>query len=735
MPCDAGQSREMAMARTYDGERSPPSKLNFQDDSGHDLSPQSAETAKNGKRDPGSIPPSLAALGIIELLESDSRPTFVVELNHIQGKPFLRTRVIYYNAPLLSCVALKELVSGTAVPESMSVAYNAYKGWFTELLQHSNSSNGTPYSFCGLLWTAFTMKRQFGIISGTPGPQSSDTGPRNIAQESEQVSSSQGGETRPDLINVTSNSSAELSFRRNGLPHHIQFFRNIDWTSTSLGPTGAWSPQLRQMITLLMSDPNPAFLFWTREDMILVYNEAAIVVVAEKHPHAQGRPGKESFAEVWEPFSGQFASVFTSRRALRHENMPAHLRRHGRMDECYVTYTYLPVIDDGGAVVGIYETFQDVTRQVLFGRRLSMLLEISTCSANVRETKLFWQRLLQALESNHNDVPFAILYSVDEIWHNDMKASGAMQLRSHKMCALEGLLGIPAGHVAAPAILDLEEGTEGYGSAFRKAMEIEDHVLLRREDGSLPESYVEGFACRGFGETCSSAVVCPIRPTGGKNIVGFLVLGLNPRQGYDEDGRQFIDILSRQIATSVAAVVLLDEEIRRGRKVAEDAAHDQAKLEQQLDMTNKELMKSENKFELMADDAPVGMVTADTSGRILYANKAWYDISGSPKTASDAESWLTLYEDPDFCQAMLLQLLTTGEPITIEACLKKPWVKEISNGEILRIPTWILVSADVDKFDDGSIKNFRATVTDISQQKWAEEIQKRRTDEAIVCTT
>jgi hypothetical protein len=40
------------------------------------------------------------------------------------------------------------------------------------------------------------------------------------------------------------------------------------------------------MVTLLMSDPNPAFLFWTEEDMILVYNEAAIVAVAEKHPHA-----------------------------------------------------------------------------------------------------------------------------------------------------------------------------------------------------------------------------------------------------------------------------------------------------------------------------------------------------------------------------------------------------------------------------------------------------------------
>ena len=400
-----------------------------------------------------------------------------------------------------------------------------------------------------------------------------------------------------------------------------------------------------------------------------------------------------------------------------------------------MTYTYLPIIDEDNTVVGIYETFQDVTRQVVLGRRLSMLLEISTCSANIRETKLFWQRLLQALESNHNDVPFAILYSVDEVWHDGMKASGAMQFQSRKVCVLEGSLGIPAGHIAAPASLDLEDGSEGYSSAFREAMETEDHVLLRRHDGSLPESYVMGFECRGFGEPCNAAVVCPIRPTGGENIVGFLVLGLNPRQGYDEAERQFIDILNRQIATSVAAVVLLDEEIRRGRRVAEEAALDQAKLEEQLDITTKELMKSENKFEIMADDAPVGMVTADTSGRILYANKAWYDISGHPGTSHDAESWIALFEDPDFVQSVFTKLLTTGEPLTVEARLKKPWVKETSNGEILKIPTWILVSAHVDKLENGSIKNLRCTVTDISQQKWAEEIQKRRTDEAIVRTT
>jgi hypothetical protein len=319
------------MAQTYDGPQLAP--LTYQEHSGHKLALRPAEIATSGHGDLDSIPSSLAAIGIIELLECDSRPTFVVDLNHIHRKGFAEIRVLYYNASLRAYGALKELASGTAVPRSMSAAYNAYKEWLTEILMNGDNSKASNYSFGGLLWTAFTMKRQFGIVSGISAPQSSGNDMRKVVQEAERVSSGQESQIRPSLKHTPSSSYTDLCCKQTPLPYHIQFFRDIDWTLTSLGPLEAWSRQLRQMVTLLTSDPNPVFLFWTQKDMILIYNEAAMVVVAEKHPHAQGRPAKESFAEVWEPFTAQFASVFTSGRALRHENMPAHLQRHGRMDE------------------------------------------------------------------------------------------------------------------------------------------------------------------------------------------------------------------------------------------------------------------------------------------------------------------------------------------------------------------------------------------------------------------
>lgn len=182
------------MAQTYDGPQLAPST--YQEHSGHNLALRPAEIATSGHGDLDSIPSSLAAIGIIEC---DSRPTFVVDLNHIHRKGFAEIRVLYYNASLRAYGALKELASGTVVPQSMSAAYNAYKEWLTEILMNGDNSKASNYSFGGLLWTAFTMKCQFGIVSGISGPQSSGNDMRKVVQEAERVSSGQGSQIRPSL--------------------------------------------------------------------------------------------------------------------------------------------------------------------------------------------------------------------------------------------------------------------------------------------------------------------------------------------------------------------------------------------------------------------------------------------------------------------------------------------------------------------------------------------------------
>ena len=61
------------------------------------------------------------------------------------------------------------------------------------------------------------------------------------------------------------------------------------------------------------------------------------------------------------------------------------------------------------------------------------------------------------------------------------------------------------------------------------------------------------FEFRGAND-CRSVVIFPVHPTtGGDGVVGFIVMGVNPQRPYDEDYQLFIQLLSRQLATSMAA--------------------------------------------------------------------------------------------------------------------------------------------------------------------------------------
>jgi hypothetical protein len=78
-----------------------------------------------------------------------------------------------------------------------------------------------------------------------------------------------------------------------------------------------------------------------------------------------------------------------------------------------------------------------------------------------------------------------------------------------KYCLLEGTLGVPDGHGAAPKRLDLKR-SRGLVPSFRDAIQTRERTLLTIADGTLSESLMAGIEWRGFGEPCREAVVCPV---------------------------------------------------------------------------------------------------------------------------------------------------------------------------------------------------------------------------------
>jgi PAS domain S-box-containing protein len=206
-------------------------------------------------------------------------------------------------------------------------------------------------------------------------------------------------------------------------------------------------------------------------------------------------------------------------------------------------------------------------------------------------------------------------------------------------------------------------------------------------------------------------------------------MGVNPRRPYDDDYSLFIQLLSRQLATSMASAMLFEEEIRAGQRAARLAALDRLELSKQLDLRTQEAEESETKFTRMAEFAPVGMFIANSSGEISYSNDTWWEISRHPRAENSANAWMDsiMDEDREGVRTVWKNLVEERTPVTHEFRFKTPW--QSRNGS--RGDTWVLMSAYPERDEDGELKSVFGSITNISQQKWAEDFQKRRMEEAF----
>lgn len=224
---------------------------------------------------------------------------------------------------------------------------------------------------------------------------------------------------------------------------------------------------------------------------------------------------------------------------------------------------------------------------------------ISTVTAS--DMSSFWHESLKGFESNELDIPLAIIYSLESGREHG-------QSLGPTTCIFQAALGISKDHPSVPKRTDLEQSNEGFIPLFRKARAAGGPVVLQKTDGSLPEDLFRGIRWRGFGEPSTTVVILSL--AAGQEVLGFLLLGLNPRRAYDEDFERFIQLLSRQLTTSLTTAALIEQ-----------ARLNQATLSRQLSIRTQEVADGESRFKAMTELNPLGMFYISPAGEILYANE------------------------------------------------------------------------------------------------------------------
>ncbi|STZ81118.1 PAS domain-containing protein [Mycolicibacterium aichiense] len=265
--------------------------------------------------------------------------------------------------------------------------------------------------------------------------------------------------------------------------------------------------------------------------------------LGRKYPWALGRPASEVWAEIWDDVWPRIDRVLTTGEATWDEALRLFLERSGYPEETYHTFSYSPLRDDAGQVVGMLCVVSEDTDRVIGERRMATLRHLGSDPSVVRTESEMLAFAARQLERNPLDLPFTVTYLFDE--------DGTARLA--------GVTGIAAGHPAAPAALPKDDSS------------IWPVDQTARGESVLVELNRPPFTDLPAGEwpkPPAHALVTPLLTQGGAPS-GFLVAALNRYRPLDDEYRGFIDLVAGHIATGVSSARSYSEQQRRADELAE----------------------------------------------------------------------------------------------------------------------------------------------------------------------
>ncbi|OWQ45416.1 hypothetical protein CDL60_19355 [Roseateles noduli] len=322
--------------------------------------------------------------------------------------------------------------------------------------------------------------------------------------------------------------------------------RALDWAATPMGPPDGWPASLKTVIRMMLDSRYAMWLAWGPE-MTFFCNDAYLPTLGLKREWALGARSERVWAEVWDAAYSRIRHVQTTGEATWDEGLLLFLERSGFSEETFHTFSYSPVYDDTLRVDGMLCVVTEVTDRVIGERRLRVLRDLAARTVGADDTHDCARRVCDVVADCPLDLPFAALYLND-----------------------------PGGQLARRVCFSLPE--TGTPSPFPERLSLVDPAGgwpvqdLAAGGGAreLPDMPALGVSLTlpPWPETLRRAVLLPLRGAG-KDLAGFLVLGVSPRRPLDEEYRDFLNLVAGQVSAALADATAYEAERRRAESLAE----------------------------------------------------------------------------------------------------------------------------------------------------------------------
>jgi signal transduction histidine kinase/serine phosphatase RsbU (regulator of sigma subunit) len=318
----------------------------------------------------------------------------------------------------------------------------------------------------------------------------------------------------------------------------------VDWEATPLGPLADWPQSLKTIVQVVITSRFSMWMAWGPELSFFANESYRRATLGAKYPWALGKPASEVWAEIWPEIGPRIEAVMKTGVASWDESLLLILERNGFAEETYHTFSYSPLTDDGGKIVGMLCVVSEDTKRVIGDQRMTILRDLASALSSARSEEDVFANASVALSANLGPLPFSLAYLFDD------RGTGARLALS---------AGATASDPIAPPTIDAGDGSWPVREALRGRSVIIDDLQERFQ--AVPSR--EGF------NPPEKAIVMPLRSQTGELPYGFLVAGISAYQMFDSEYEGFVVLVANQLAAAIANARAHEAERQRAERLAE----------------------------------------------------------------------------------------------------------------------------------------------------------------------
>ena len=489
--------------------------------------------------------------------------------------------------------------------------------------------------------------------------------------------------------------------------------RELEWSSTPLGPVAQWPRSLRTIVDVVLACPVGMIVLWGPA-LVQIYNDEYAKVMGPKHPRGLGQPNLDCWPEAQAFSAPLYEGVLERGETFTFTDQLLILERNGAPEETFFSLSYCGVRDDSGTRAGVLVTVVETTATV-----------------RARNTEAEHARLSAQMEAEHHEAKasreLALLVEANESARRTelestneklQEQARELELSNHQLHDQAAELESQTEELQVTAE-ELARTAESREDALRSLLASESRLRMALDVGRLVAW--EWDAVNDRIQTTEN-----LRAIYGLDSLetaadGFALVHPDDRERHRQavtDAVQHLTAYHSQFRITrpdTGVLVWLDE---RGRAIRDAEGAVIKVIGVTMDISTRkaaEFLREEHEEQLrtLADAIPTLAWTARADGYIDWYNAGWYDYTGTTPSQMAGWGWQSVHH-PDVLPNVLAGWqgsIASGEPFEMTFPLRG------ADGHFRRFLTRVVpVRSAV-----GAVVRWFGTNTDVESERAARE--------------